>query len=151
MTICSKILPLLLLSVLLSAFSNSNQSNQRDYPYRTFLGCTEMDMQMLSKKTFDSLIALPLCAKDTGNRYFKVQSFDILYAERGLYQDSAGLPIIFTDYTNIRCDSNVVPKAWVNIFNQRSYRGDTVYIENVKVLGSDNKSHEGKGLKIIIQ
>lgn len=110
-----------------------------------------MDLSVVPKKTFDSLIALPLCAKDSAQNQFPIQSFELTYAERGLYQDSAGLPIIFTDYTNFKCEGNTISKEWVNQLVERSYKGDTIFIDKVKVLGSDNKSREGKGMKIIIK
>jgi hypothetical protein len=106
---------------------------------------------MLPKKSFDSLIALPICAKDSNQRNFPITSFDITYAERGLYQDSAGLPIIFTDYTNAHFEGTSISKEWISLFNERSYKGDTVYVDNVKVKGSDNKSYACKGMKIIIK
>ena len=119
--------------------------------YNAYIACSDVELPYLSKKIFDSLIAMPLCAKDSLMNTYPIQSFEINYAERGLYQDSAGLPIIFTDYSSVQCKGNSIPKEWVNIFNERSYKGDTIYIDNIKVLGAENRSFGCKGLKIIIK
>lgn len=136
--------------LLVCSFTDEPQASKK-YKFITYLGCTDMDVAFLPKKTFDSLIALPLCAKDSAQNQYPIQSFEITYAERGLYQDSAGLPIIFTDYTNFKCEGNAISKEWVNQFVERTYKGDTIFIEKVKVLGPENKSREGKGMKIIIK
>ncbi len=152
MRISSSISSIILSGLLLTAFSyTDDRSTVRKYAYISYLGCSDMETAMLPKKSFDSLIALPLCAKDSNKNIVPVQSFDVIYAERGLYQDSAGLPIIFTDYSTFQCEGNSVPKSVVNLFSERSYKGDTVSIENVKVKGPDNKSYICKGLKVIIR
>ncbi|GBL36016.1 hypothetical protein EMGBS15_16110 [Filimonas sp.] len=152
MRIRSKIGIVLLSGLLLTVFSFTDQpSSARKYEYTSYLACSSMETSTLPKKSFDSLIALPLCAKDSNKNSVQVQSFDVIYAERGLYQDSAGLPIIFTDYSTFQCEGNSVPKNVVSLFNERSYKGDTVSIENVKVKGPDNKSHICKGIKVIIK
>ncbi len=152
MKISSKITIAFLLSLLLPsyAFMSDNTSTAK-YMFTSYLGCAEMQSSFVPKNTFDSLVASRLCAKDSTKNMFPIQSFEITYAERGLYQDSSGLPIIFTDYSTVQCVNDTIPKRWVSLFKERSYKGDTVYFDNVKVLGSDNKSHPCKGLKIVIQ
>ena len=132
------------------SFTDDNTAPKK-YPYQSYLGCREADVSFLPKTSFDSLIALPLCAKDSHRNAANVQSFDIIYAERGLYQDSAGLPIIYTDYSTFKCDGASIPKNVVEMFKEHSYKGDTVFFENVKVLGPDQKSHPCKGMKVIIK
>lgn len=152
MTISSKSSAVLLLSLLLPVCSFTNQpSSARTYEYTSYLACSSMETSILPKKSFDSLIALPLCAKDSNKNIVPIQSFEIIYAERGLYQDSAGLPIIFTDYSTFQCEGNTIPKSLASLFAERSYKGDTVSIENVKVKGADSKSHSCQGLKMIIK
>ena len=152
MTISSKLSTVLLLSLLLPVFSFTDQnSSVRKYEFTSYLACSSMETSMLSKKSFDSLIALPLCAKDSNKNIVPIQSFEVIYAERGLYQDSAGLPIIFTDYSTFQCDGNTIPKSLASLFVERSYKGDTISIESVKVKDADSKSHICQGLKIIIK
>lgn len=146
-----KKLPLFVVSMILLAFEPANEgSNDFRHRFRLYLGCMESADLKLSKKSFDSLIALPFCAKDTSMQSYPIQSFRILYAERGLFQDSAGLPIIVTDYTEIPVEGSSLERVWVEQFQQRSYKGDTVIIQQVKVLGPENKSHACKGMKIVI-
>jgi hypothetical protein len=106
---------------------------------------------MISKQQFDSLIALPLCARDSANNFYKVLSFEFTYAERGLFFDSADLPIIITDYTNVVCQGDTIPKRWVENFKERSYKGDTIYFDRVIARGPDQKNRLCKGLKMIIK
>lgn len=152
MSILSKIGFIISIGCLITLFSFSEtDQNTRKYRYTAHLGCMDNDISTLGKESFDSLIALPLCGKDSSHTVFPIQGFEIIYAERGLYQDSAGLPIIFTDYTTMQCTGNTLSKNWVDLFKERSYKGDTVFIENIKVLGNDNKSYQAKALKIIIK
>lgn len=121
------------------------------FNYFSYLACSDLSEGFIAKAQFDSMIALPLCARDTNKNVMTLQSFEITYAERGLYQDSTGLPIIFTDYISDRFKGNQITKYWIDLFKERSYKGDTVYIDNVKVLGPDNKSFVCKGMKWVIQ
>ena len=139
-------------SFILSALSFAESDGvESDYKYKMYLACAQSGNQDMPKAEFDRLIAQPFCARDTNMNPVTIQNFEILYAERGLYQDSSGLPIIFTDYIKIPCQGNQLKQAWVDYFLERSYKGDTVYIEQVKVLGADNKSHLAEGMKIIIR
>lgn len=135
-------------SILLTAFRAGDGSG---LAYKAYLGCTTSGSVNLNKQAFDNLIAQPLCARDSNQLPVTIQSFEILYAERGLYQDSAGLPIIFTDYTRIPVEGNQLDKKWINEFVERSYKGDTVFIQNVKVAGADKKSHLAEGVRVVIQ
>lgn len=136
-------------TAMLTAFSAGDGGS--GLTYKAYLGCTTGGSVNLNKQAFDQLIAQPLCAKDSNQAPVTIQSFEILYAERGLYQDSAGLPIIFTDYTRIPVEGNRLDRKWINEFAERSYKGDTVFIQNVKVAGADKKSHLAEGVRVVIQ
>lgn len=117
----------------------------------SYLGCSMTDEKAVSREAFEALIDLPLCAKDTGKNHCKIQSFQITYAERGLYQDSTGLPIVVTDYSSVKCIGDTIPMAWRTIFHQRSYKGDTIYFDKIIAKTPDDKIRLCKGLKIVLR
>ena len=91
----------------------------------------------ISKKAFDSLIALPLIAKDTLGNERQVVDFVFSYAERGLYEDSTGRPMIVTDYLSVSCPGGRLPDEWVKMLHDRSKRGDTAYVDEVLAVYPD--------------
>lgn len=135
---------------LLFAFTQDRNSSNTS-KYYAYLGCAVTDSQLLDKNVFDNLIALPLCAKDSAQTYCEVQSFEVTYAERGLYQDSTGLPIVVTDYSQFACKGDTIPKIWVETFRERSYKGDTIFIDKIIAKSPDQKLKLCKSLKLIIK
>jgi hypothetical protein len=113
---------------LLSAFTpvGNEQRPKVKYQFKGYLACSLSDSQ-------------------------KVESFNITWAERGLYQDSTGLPIIYTDYTVGTFNGDAIPADWTESFRDRSYKGDTVYFDRIMVKTPDNKSQLCKPLKIVIR
>jgi len=138
---------------LLSAFApvGNEQRPKVKYQFKGYLACSLSDSQQVDKLVFDQLILKPLCAKDSAGNQLKVESFNITWAERGLYQDSTGLPIIYTDYTVGSFNGDAIPTDWTESFRDRSYKGDTVYFDRIMVKTPDNKSQLCKPLKIEIR
>lgn len=119
--------------------------------YKAYFGCTYTDSFQISVNEFKQLIHKPLCVKDSVGNLIKVESFEIIYAERGLYQDDEGLPIIVTDYSNVACIGDSIPKKWIQNFNERSYKGDTVYFDRVRLRTPDKKTVECKSVKVVLK
>lgn len=119
--------------------------------YKAYFGCTYTDSFQISVNEFKQLIHKPLCVKDSVGNLIKVESFEIIYAERGLYQDDEGLPIIVTDYSNVACTGDTIPKKWIQNFNERSYKGDTVYFDRVRLRTPDKKTVECKSVKVVLK
>jgi len=119
--------------------------------YKAYFGCTYTDSFQISVNEFKQLIHKPLCVKDSVGNLIKVESFEIIYAERGLYQDDEGLPIIVTDYSNVACIGDSIPKKWIQNFNERSYKGDTVYFDRVRLRTPDKKTLECKSVKVVLK
>jgi hypothetical protein len=119
--------------------------------YKAYFGCTYTDSFQISVNEFKQLIHKPLCVKDSVGNLIKVESFEIIYAERGLYQDDEGLPIIVTDYSNVACIGDSIPKKWIQNFNERSYKGDTVYFDRVRMRTPDKKTVECKSVKVVLK
>ena len=131
------------------------ESNQKGAAYKSnyisYLGCSRTDSAFIDKDQFVKLVGLPLCAKDSAMNYCKVISFDLTYAERGLYQDSTGLPIVVTDYSSVSCKGDTIPKNWIATFNERGYKGDTVLIDNILAKSPDQKTRLCRSLKFVLK
>ena len=147
------ILTLAVLAILTQSFILEDQQGSASgskFRFKAFLGCSS-DTSFVNKERFDQLAVLPLCAKDSNNTVFKIVSFDITYAERGLYQDSTGLPIVFTDYSNVSCTGDTIPSRWINIFKERGYRVDTIMFDRILVRTSENKTQMCKAMRVILR
>ena len=119
--------------------------------YVSYLGCEVTDAQAVSTADFLRLIQKPLCVKDSAGRLCKVQQFELSYAERGLYQDSTGLPIVVTEYSGTNCKGDTIPKAWQAIFAERAYKGDTILFGEIIATAPDNKPRLCKGLRVVLK
>lgn len=120
-------------------------------PYKAYFACSYTDISTLEVSQFTTLIHQPICAKDSLNNIFAVERFEMTYAERGLYQDSTGLPIINTDYSMVSCKGDTIPKLWKDIFMERAYKGDTIYFDKVVVRAPDRKAYQCKTIKLILK
>jgi hypothetical protein len=122
------------------------------YKYFTLFGCQELADSKIDKAHLDQLINAPLCVKDTSGKQYKVHSFEITYAERGLYEDSAGLPIIYTDYQNETFKCDTLSAVWKKMLLAHAYKGDTIHIENVVLVDDKNRNLSGaKPLHLIVK
>jgi hypothetical protein len=99
----------------------------------SYLGRSGLTGGPVGKWMFDSLLKQGVTAKDpTGNSY-PVAGFTFSYAERNMYEDSVGNPLLLTDYFSEFCPGDTVSLAiFRNIF-YKTKPGDTAYFDNVKV------------------
>jgi hypothetical protein len=106
----------------------------------------------ISKQAFDSLIQLPLIAKDTQGNLRPVIDFQFSFAERALYEDSTGRPVIMTDYYSVACPDGKLPAEWIKMLHERAKNGDTVYVDEIMSYYPDTKNTRfyTKPLKLII-
>lgn len=146
----SKIIGLFLIAFVVMAFAPADGVVKKS-KYKAYFGCTFTDSIQVSVDEFKQLIKNPICVKDSAGNLIKVESFEIMYAERGLYQDDEGLPIIVTDYSNVLCNGDTIPKKWIQNFNERSYKGDTVYFDRVRLHTPENKLFECKTVKVVLK
>lgn len=145
-----KVYLVLLLVVCITVLSFETSKDGSTAKYKAFLGCTYTDNVTVDVNTFKKLMTLPLCAKDSANNVYKVKSFELTYAERGLYQDEEGLPIIFTDYSADSFVGDTLNSVWKRRFNESLYKGDTIYFERVICTAADKKNFLCKTLKVVI-
>jgi hypothetical protein len=132
---------------LLCSFSSEKPKSKMD----AFFACNYAHEVVMDVNQFTSLLNQPLCVKDSSSRIYKVEGFEITYAERGLYQDSSGLPIVTTDYTFDKCTGDSIPSKWKSIFKERAYKGDTIFIERVSAKDSSNQFVACRGIKLILK
>lgn len=148
--IFGKIVAIFIGAIVVMAFAPADGLVKKQ-KYKAYFGCTYTDSFQISVNEFKQLIHKPLCVKDSVGNLIKVESFEIIYAERGLYQDDEGLPIIVTDYSNVACTGDSIPKKWIQNFNERSYKGDTVYFDRVRLRTPDKKTLECKSVKVVLK
>ena len=148
--IFGKIVAIFIGAIVVMAFAPADGLVKKQ-KYKAYFGCTYTDSFQISVNEFKQLIHKPLCVKDSVGNLIKVESFEIIYAERGLYQDDEGLPIIVTDYSNVACTGDSIPKKWIQNFNERSYKGDTVYFDRVRLRTPDKKTVECKSVKVVLK
>jgi len=91
----------------------------------------------ISKKRFDSLIALPVISRDSSGVERPVIEFVFSYAERALYEDSTGRPVVMTDYFSTTCPGGKLSDDWVKVIRDKSKKGDTAYIDEVTAVYPD--------------
>lgn len=99
-----------------------------------YLGASALTGGMLSKKAFDSLIRQGIDAKDlSGGGAVPVLGFQLTYAERGMYEDSVGNPLLMTDYLTEYCFGDTLSGNLRLLLPDRTKPGDTVFVDNIKV------------------
>lgn len=136
--------------LLLSSFSDEPKVAPKPL-YKAYFACNYTDVVNMEVAKFQQLMAQPLCGKDSNNNVYKVDGFEITYAERGLYQDSTGLPIITTDYSSGECKGDIISPQWQNAFKERAYKGDTVYFDHILIRKPDNSSYSCRTVKIVLK
>ena len=128
------------------------------YP-TVYLGHSEFKGGNIRKEEFDKLLKDGLTSKDSmGNRY-KVLGFEFNYAERQLYEDSAGNLKVMTDFLFEYCPGDTITSNISASIYERTKPGDTVFVNKVMVVKYINKTDKtlpdtaailAKGLKCVI-
>lgn len=126
---------LLLLGLTLTlGYALAQSKNNATKKGTTYLNDKLTQSGNISVKDFVTLIQSPLWAKDSRDSSFApVHSFRFTYAERGLYEDQQGKPMIFTDYMFYNCKSQLDTFMLKDV-RSRVKPGDTVLIEQVQFI-----------------
>lgn len=98
-----------------------------------FLGTSSLTGGPLSKADFDKFIRQGIRAKEGAGTAVPVTGFQLTYAERGLYEDSAGNPLVTTDYLTEYCFGDTLSANLRVLLPERTKPGDTVFVDNIKV------------------
>lgn len=116
----------------------------------TYLGNTSLAGGMIGKRTFDSLIRRGISARDSSGKVWKVQGFQFTYAERGIYEDSVGNPVLMTDYLTEYCFGDTLSRNIALILPTKSKAGDTVFVERIKVVKPAGGEAVGKPMRFVL-
>ncbi len=147
----SKIFLVAIVFFALSAFRPQGK-NTRVPKLTTFFACKQDGRISMSAEQFLEFMEQPLCAKDSVQNLYRVSRFEILYAETGLYQDSAGLPIVHTDYQFANFEGDTISSYWKKMFREHTYRGDTIRFTNIRARSlNDSLGFRSSDIELIIQ
>ncbi len=106
-----------------------------------------LESEKLNAALFQALLLKPLTVTSgTG----AIEGFAFTYAERALYEDSVGNPLIITDYMTEYCLGDTLSKNIKLLLPPRIKAGDTVYIADIKVQSPAGKAVFGRPARIVI-
>jgi hypothetical protein len=88
----------------------------------------------------DSLIRLPLVAKDSLGVERPVSAFFFTYIESGLYEDSTGHPMVMSDYWGTPSEGGLIPADWLKLLQLRMKVGDTVLYNQIVSMTDTGKN-----------
>lgn len=140
----------------LSAFTDEKDQAKKPKvkpkPIPVYLGNSNIDSGMVAKPLFDSLLKQGFTARDSNGRVFEVKSFMFTFCERMLYEDSIGNPLFMTDYLSEYNFDNKLKDYQLNALLDRTKGGDTLIIEQIKLVAADTTKAEalGKQLRVVI-
>jgi len=105
----------------------------------------------ITKRVFDSLIKTPLQSVDSSKKTYNVLSFDMVLAERNLYEDSIGNAIIVPDYSSYNNKGAVMNENHLSYILNHSKIGDTLFINDVIVKDEKDLVFKLKSFKVTIK
>lgn len=124
-----------------------------EYKGKTFLSDKVTQSGTISVSNFLKLIQDSMWVQDNrDNQFIAPGNFKFTYAERAMYEDEAGKPIIMTDYLFSNC-RGVVDSGMLVDMKYRAKPGDTAYIENVTFLNlkqKDRASVSAEPIKLVL-
>jgi hypothetical protein len=119
-------------------------------PIPVYLGSTNKSDGKISKKEFDDAIKQGLISRDSTGRAYRVDGFLLTYAERNLYEDSVGNPLILTDFLSEVCYGDSLNTFLKNNITERSKQGDTVYFDQISVISPEGQNLKGKSMRFVL-
>lgn len=123
------------------------QEEKETYHVMGYLGNSDYHSGNISKHVFDSLLSKGITCRDSSGRTYPVYGFMFGYKERNLYEDSVGNLMVLTDYLSEYCPGDSLSQGLrENILFQRTKRGDTAYLDNIKVSLPNGKQGLAKGM-----
>ncbi len=145
---------LLTLGFSLGAFLLWAQAQKKiEFKGNTFLSDKVTQSGSISVSNFLKLIQDTIWVQDNrDNSFLAPGSFKFSYAERGVYEDEAGKPMIVTDYIFSNCRA-VVDSGMLVDMKYRAKPGDTAYFEQVLFLNlkqKDKTSVHAAPIKLVL-
>ena len=114
-----------------------------------YLGNTGLSGGEIRKGQFDSAAkrGLILGGTEAGGA---IRSFSFMYAERGLFEDSVGNPLVLTDYLTEICDGPQLSAGIQSSIYERTKPGDTAFFNDIRVKLPSGLFARGKVMKFVI-
>lgn len=147
-------LPLLLCVGLVANAQNNQSSKTKKNNYISTLGengYTNGDR--ISVSMLDSVLSLPVCIYDSAGVKFDPIGYEFMYAERGVYEDSTGKPIVMTDYLTINVMGSTIPAFFKEDLKPIYKAGDTLIFWRVmgnKIGAEERVTIQSTPIKLII-
>jgi hypothetical protein len=115
-----------------------------------YLGKSDLYNGTISKHLFDSLVLQGITSKDSTGKVYTVTQFGFTYAERNLYEDSVGNPIIVADYLADICFGDTLNALLKANIPERSKAGDTVFFDGIILKSPEGYNARGKAMKFVL-
>jgi len=105
----------------------------------------------MTKRVFDSLIKTPLQSIDSSKKSYSVQLFDMVFAERNLYEDSVGNAIVIPDYSSYNNKGAVMNENHLSYILNHAKIGDTLFVNDIIVKDEKDQVFKLKSFKVTIK
>src|SRR5690606_21557174 len=100
--------------------------------YQLVFGDKGNHVTTITAAAADSLLHQKLKAYDVkGKNILPIVGFELFYAERGLFEDSTGRPMIMTEYYHTQAAADTVPQYFLTSLKDLYKAGDTIKIQNI--------------------
>ncbi len=126
------------------------KKKKKEYRVPVYLGETSYRDTAIPQETFDSLLRQGLTAKDSAGISYDVQGFLFTFGERNLYEDSVGNLMWVTDLLSEYCYGDTMSSWLLSTITSRTKKGDTIYIDQIKVSSPEGKPFNGKWMKFVL-
>lgn len=118
-----------------------------------YLGTTDFSGGIITRNDFLNNVKQGITSKDETGNLLKVVGFNFIYAERRLFEDSAGNMAFQTDYSYEACIGDTLNPIISSSMNNLLKGGDTVFFSQVMVqrkIGNEIDTIMGRELKCVI-
>jgi hypothetical protein len=103
----------------------------------------------LGKEELNQLLKKKLCILSTANtKSATIRGFDLQYCEKGVFEDSTGVPSIITECNLNSFNGDSIPQMWLKAFEERLYKGDSLVFDNF-VVNYDSKTYRIKNKLVV--
>ncbi len=115
------------------ATSQKAAPKKKSFKPGVYLGKENFAGGPISVASFNNILKQGLRSHDSSGNKYKIISFNFIYAERKLYEDSAGEMGIITDYSTEFCMNDTLPTDISENLDGRVKKGDTIIFDQVMV------------------
>ena len=130
--------------------SKDTQAKPKPKSIPVYLGKSDFYNGNISKRMFDSLVMQGVTSKDSTGKVYTVTQFGFTYAERNLYEDSVGNPIIVADYLADICFGDTLNALLKANMPERTKAGDTVFFDGIILKSPEGNNARGKAMKFVL-